>query len=407
MHESDLHRYAHLALTVGLNLQRGQPLLINASTDALPLVRAVVSEAYKLGASSVTPLITDPQSIRIEMDELQEEYLDELPPWFIDARISALKDGAAVISLVDEDPNLQRGVDPVRLQKRQRALMRQRQAYLELIGAHAVNWLVVGAAAPGWAQALFPELDEKVAVERLWNAIFTTVRLDRDDPEAAWVEHLRRLQQRAEMLNQARLKALHFSGPGTDLRVGLARGHIWKSAVAQAANGVSFVPNLPTEEVFTAPDPHHIEGVVYSTRPLNLSGTLVDGITARFENGRAVEILAEQGQEALLGLLHSDEGALRLGEVALVETPNPVYDAGFLFQSTLYDENASSHIAFGRAYPDTLGIGDGSDEALASAGGNVSMIHIDWMIGSPEVDVDGIKANGERIPLMRAGRWVE
>ena len=407
MHSDDLDRYALLALTVGLNLQQGQPLLVNASTDALPLVRAIAAAAYQLGASSVTPLLTDPQSVRLELDELNEEYLDQVPPWFIEARVNALRDGAAVISLVDEDPNLLRGVDPARLQRRQRALMRQRQAYMELIGAHAVNWLVIGAASPGWARALFPELDETAAIERLWNAIFATVRLDQGDPEAAWREHLSRLQQRASTLNQARLTALNFRGPGTDLRVGLAPGHVWKSAIAEAANGVSFVPNLPTEEVFTAPDPNRVEGVVRSTRPLNLSGTLVDGISAHFENGRAVEVTAAHGQEALQGLLTNDEGALRLGEVALVETPNPVYDAGFLFQNTLYDENAASHIAFGRAYPDTLGISDGSDAALAAAGGNVSMIHIDWMIGSPEVDVDGLGANGERIPLMRAGRWVE
>ena len=406
MHPEDLDRYARLALTVGLNLQEGQPLLINASTEALPLVRALVASAYELGARSVTPLLHDPQSIRIELDKLREEYLDDVPPWFIDARVQAIEDGAAIVSLADEDPNLLRGVDPTRLQRRQRALMQRRRRYLELVGAHAVNWLIIGAASPGWARAVFPDVDEKAAVERLWNAIFATVRLDRDDPEAAWRAHLERLRENAARLNRARLTALHFKGPGTDLQVGLAPRHVWKSAVAKAANGVDFVPNLPTEEVFTAPDPDRVEGVVRSTRPLNLSGTLVDGISVRFENGRAVEVVAERGQEALEGILASDEGALRLGEVALVETPNPVYDAGFLFQNTLYDENAASHVAFGRAYPDTLGISDGSDEALAAAGGNVSMIHVDWMIGSPEVDVDGLNAAGERIPLMRAGRWI-
>ncbi len=285
--------------------------------------------------------------------------------------------------------------------------MRRRQRYLELVGAHAVNWLIIGAASPGWARAVFPELDEDTAVERLWNAIFTTVRLGENDPVAAWERHIGRLERRAAVLNRARLQALDFKGPGTDLRVGLAPQHVWKSAVARARNGVRFVPNLPTEEVFTAPNPQDVEGVVRSTRPLNLSGNLVDGISARFENGRAVEVTAKRGQETLEGLLASDAGALRLGEVALVETPNPVYDAGFLFQNTLYDENASSHIAFGRTYPDTLGINDGNDEALAAAGGNISMIHIDWMIGSPEIDVDGLRADGQRVPLLRAGRWVE
>ncbi|WP_457638219.1 aminopeptidase [Oceanithermus sp.] len=407
MHPDTLSDYARLALTVGLNLQEGQPLLINASTDALALVRELVACAYDLGASSVIPVLHDPQSARIEMDHLREEYLDDVPPWFIEARVNAIKDGAAIISLADEDPNLLRGVEPDRLRRRQLAQMRQRQHYLELVGSHAVNWLIIGAASPGWARAVFPELDEKSAVEKLWSAIFNTVRLDLPDPEAAWKNHLERLQNRARALNEARLKTLHFKGPGTDLYVGLAKRHLWKSAVARAANGVRFVPNLPTEEVFTAPDPNRVEGVVRSTRPLNLSGTLIDGITARFEEGRVVEVSAESGREALEGLLASDAGAVRLGEVALVETPNPVYDAGFLFQNTLYDENASSHIAFGRAYPDTLGISEGSDAALAAAGGNVSMVHVDWMIGSPEVDVDGLNAAGERIPLMRAGRWVE
>ncbi len=406
MHDDSLGRYARLALTVGLNLQKGQPLLINASTQSLPLVRALAEQAYELGAGSVTPLLHDPAVVRLELEKLADEYLDQVPTWFIEARVQATLDGAAIVSLADEDPTHLRGIDPDRLQRRQRALMRSRRRYLELVGAHAVNWLIIGSASPGWAAAVFPDLPAAEASERLWQAIFSTVRLDSANPEAAWRDHLTRLETRAAALNRARFDALHFTGPGTDLRVGLAKRHVWKSAGATSRNGVRFVPNLPTEEVFTAPDPQRVTGVVRSTRPLNLSGTLVEGITARFEEGRAVEVAAEHGGEALTGLLASDEGARRLGEVALVETPNPVYDAGFLFQNTLYDENAASHVAFGRAYPDTLGSRAGSDGELASAGGNVSMIHVDWMIGSPDVDVDGLKSGGQRIPLLRAGRWV-
>jgi aminopeptidase len=284
--------------------------------------------------------------------------------------------------------------------------MRVRRPYLERVGAHATNWLALGAATPGWARAVFPELEPGEATERLWAAIFATVRLDAPDPVAAWKAHVDRLQSRAERLNARRFAGLVFEGPGTDLFVGLAGQHVWKSAVAEARNGVRFVPNLPTEEVFTAPDPERVEGVVSSTRPLNLAGTLVEGLQVTFEAGRAVSVRAERGEAALVAALETDAAARRLGEVALVETPNPVFDAGHLFLNTLYDENAASHIAFGRAYPDTLGLSEGSDEALAQAGGNASMLHLDWMIGSTEVNVWGVRPDGAREPLLAQGRWV-
>ena len=402
---TQLERYAHLALTVGLNLQEGQPLVLGGSADSLPFLRALTRAAYRLGARAVAVEILDPEIARIGVEEVREAYLDELPDWFVRARLRAIEDGAALLTLADDDPFAMKGVDPDRLGRRMQAAMRVRRPYLEQVGAHRVNWLAVGAATPGWARAVFPELEPQEATERLWQAIFATVRLDAPDPEAAWRAHTARLEARARALNEARFEALLFEGPGTELRVGLAPRHVWKSAAAVAQNGVRFVPNLPTEEVFTAPDPERVEGVVRSTRPLNAAGTLVDGIEVAFEGGRAVRVRAERGEEALRALLDTDAAARRLGEVALVETPNPVYATGLLFQSTLYDENAASHIAFGRAYPDTLGIREGSDEALAAAGGNVSMLHLDWMIGSPEVDVWG-ERGGERVPLMRRGRWV-
>jgi len=406
MTDNDLRSYSELALRVGLNLQEGQPLLLSGSVDSLPLLRELARTAYRMGASSVSVDIQDPELSRISVTEVREDFLDEIPDWFVKARIEAIEDGAALLTLVDEDPFLMRGVDPERLGRRMRAAMKVRRPYLELVGAHRVNWLVIGAATPGWARSVFPELEPEEATKRLWEAIFTTVRLRETDPLAAWEKHISRLKDRARALNQARYDSLLFIGPKTELRVGLAPRHVWKSAVARAQNGVEFVPNLPTEEVFTAPDPERVDGVVSSTRPLNISGTLVDGIRVRFEGGRAVEISAEKGEQALISLLESDEGARRLGEVALVETPNPVYDVGVLFNNTLYDENASSHIAFGRAYPDTLGIVSGDDDSLRQAGGNVSMVHLDWMIGSPEVDVFGITASGEEVPIMRSGRWV-
>ncbi len=401
-----LDRYAELALTVGLNLQEGQPLLLSGSAESLPLLRALTRAAYDMGASAVVAEIRDPLLDRIGVEEVREQFLDYVPDWSVQARLRAIEEGAALLSLLDDDPNLLQGTDQARLQRRMQATMRVRRPYLEQVGAHRVNWLAIGGAAGGWARAVFPDLNADEAVERLWQAIFATVRLDEPDPAAAWKEHLRLLEERAAALNREHFSALVFRGPGTDLRVGLAPRHVWKSAVAEAQNGVRFVPNLPTEEVFTAPDPNRVEGVVSSTRPLNVGGTLVEGIRAEFAAGEAVSLHAERGEEALRGLLATDAGALRLGEVALVETPNPVYATGLLFKNTLYDENAASHIAFGRAYPDTLGINSGADDALMAAGGNVSMVHLDWMIGSPEVSVWGLRESGEEVPLMAEGRWL-
>ncbi len=404
--EERLQRYADLALRVGLNLQEGQPLVLSGSAESRPLLRALARGAYRMGARAVVVDLHDPVLGRIGLEEVREAYLDEVPDWFVQARVHAVDAGAALLSLADEDPFLLRGVDPARLARRMQAAARVRRPYLERVGAHKVNWLALGAATPAWARAVFPELDPEEATERLWEAIFGTVRLDLPDPEAAWRDHVAGLEARAAALNRARFAALIFEGPGTELRVGLAERHVWKSAVAQAQNGVRFVPNLPTEEVFTAPDPERVEGVVTSTRPLNVAGTLVEGIRVVFADGRAVEVEAERGREALAAVLETDAAAVRLGEVALVETPNPVFDTGRLFLNTLYDENASSHLAFGRAYPDTLGIREGDDAALTAAGGNASTVHLDWMVGSPEVDVWGERADGTRVPLMKQGRWV-
>ncbi|GEM89730.1 aminopeptidase [Oceanithermus desulfurans] len=402
-----LQRYADLALRVGLNLQEGQPLVLSGSAESRPLLRALARSAYRLGARAVVVDLHDPALGRIDLEDVWEAYLDEVPDWFVQARVRAVDAGAAQLSLTDADPFLLRGVDPARLARRMQAAARARRPYLERVGAHKVNWLALGAATPAWARAVFPELAPDETTERLWEAIFATVRLDAPDPEAAWRDHVAALEARAATLNRARFAALIFEGPGTELRVGLAQRHVWKSAVAEAQNGVRFVPNLPTEEVFTAPDPERVEGVVTSTRPLNIGGTLVEGLRVTFAGGRAVELEAAQGLEAVRAVLATDAAAPRLGEVALVETPNPVFDRGRLFLNTLYDENAASHLAFGRAYPDTLGLAEGDDTALTAAGGNASTVHLDWMIGSPEVDVWGERADGARVPLMKRGRWVD
>ena len=275
-----------------------------------------------------------------------------------------------------------------------------------LITADAVNWCVVGYATPAWAARVFPELSPDEALSHLWDAIFRTVRLDAPDPLAAWQAHTAELAARTAMLNERQYSALHFTGPGTDLTVGLPFDHRWLGGAAPASNGITNVANLPTEEVFTAPDRARVNGTVRATMPLNLGGNLVEGFSLTFVDGRVVDVQAEKGESLLRALIETDEGAARLGEIALVPAGSPISQTGILFYNTLFDENAASHIALGRAYTNCIAGCEGLNDAdFAARGGNSSVVHVDFMIGSAEIDVDGLSDDGAVEPLMRAGEW--
>jgi aminopeptidase len=278
---------------------------------------------------------------------------------------------------------------------------------LELIAGFAINWSIVSAATPAWARTVFPGEPDEVAVPRLWDAIFTASRIDQDDPVAAWGRHNAELRARTQLLNGKRFAALRFKGPGTDLEVGLADDHEWHGGSTTAGNGIVCNANIPTEEVFTTPHRLRVSGTVSSTKPLSYQGTVIDGISVRFEEGRIVDAASRTGQEVLTKVLDTDEGARRLGEVALVPDSSPISASGLLFYSTLFDENAASHIALGQAYSKCIrgGLAMGEDD-LVARGCNRSLIHIDWMIGSSMVDVDGVTAEGSAEPVMRAGEWV-
>lgn len=405
-HAARLARLAEVAVRVGLNLQAGQELVMTASVEALPLVRLITDTAYRAGASLVTTLFSDDQQTVSRFRFAPDASFDHAPGWLFDAMAEAFRGGAARLAIVGENPNLLNGQDPEKVARANRARSKAYRPALELITASAINWSLVPFASPTWARAVFPEFPEPQAVDRLWDAVFKATRVDEADPIAAWAEHNAALMRRRQFLNEKRYTALRFRGPGTDLTVGLADGHAWMGGQSTARNGVTGNPNIPTEEVFTTPHAARTEGYVTATKPLSYQGTLIRDIRVRFEGGVIVEAYASSGAEVLQTMIGTDEGARRLGEVALVPASSPISRSGLLFLNTLFDENAASHIALGQAYKKCFVDSETmSDTEFEARGGNRSLIHVDWMIGSAQMDVDGLDQQGRAEPVMRAGEW--
>ncbi len=404
--EARLDRLAELAVKVGLGLQKGQQLVMTASLEHVPLARRITEQAYRAGASLVTTLFHDEQSALSRYRLASDDAFDVAPGWLFDGMAAAFRGGAARLAIVGDDPTLLSGEDPAKVARANKARSKAYQPALELITTSAINWTLVAGATPAWARAVFPDLDEATALARLWDAILAASRADAPDPVAAWAAHNASLVTRRAMLNERRYAALRFRGPGTDLVVGLADGHAWSGGVTTARNGATGNPNIPTEEVFTTPHAAKTQGTVVATKPLSYQGTLIRDIRVRFDNGVIVEAHASTGQDVLQRMIDTDEGARRLGEVALVPAANPIAASGILFLNTLFDENAASHIALGQAYSKCFVDQDLTEAELAQRGANRSLIHVDWMIGSPETDVDGIDAEGREEPVMRKGAWV-
>lgn len=405
--EKKLDRLAEVAVRAGLGIAPGQELLMTATLDALPLARRITEHAYKAGASLVTVLYTDEESALIRFRYAPDASFDAAPGWLYEAMAQAYRKGAARLAIAGGDPSLLSREDPEKVSRVNRATSKAYRPALDLIARHEINWTIVSSATPAWAKAVFPNLPEDQALGRLWDAIFAASRADQSDPLAAWKAHDAKLHASADRLNAKRYSALHFRGPGTDLRVGLADDHLWLGGGTAALNGVYCIPNMPTEEVFTTPHKDHVDGRVTSTKPLSYSGTLIEEISVRFEGGKIVEAHAAKGEQVLRRMIETDEGARRLGEVSLVPHSSPISASGLLFMNTLFDENAACHIALGQAYSNCLKNGESlTPEQLAAKGANSSLIHVDWMIGSNHVDVDGITAAGNAEPVMRSGEWV-
>jgi aminopeptidase len=404
--QQNLERLAELAIRIGLGLAPGQEIVMTAPIEALPLARRISEHAYRAGASIVTTLYTDDETTLMRYRYAPAESFDRAPAWLYEAMAAAYRSGAARLAITGSNPALLAGQDPDKVSRANLATSKAMQPALELITRHEINWTIVPCATTAWARLMFPSESEERAVARLWDAIFTATRADAQDPIEAWKKHIMALEERVKFLNARRFAALHFRAPGTDLRVGLADGHLWLGGATISQNGIRCVPNMPTEEVFTTPHKDRVEGIVRSTKPLSYQGTLIENISVRFEGGRIVEASATQGKTILERMISTDEGARRLGEVSLVPHSSPISASGLLFWNTLFDENAACHIALGQAYSTCIENGDHlPQEELARRGANSSLIHVDWMIGSGVMDVDGITQDGRTEPLLRSGEW--
>jgi aminopeptidase len=396
---SILERYADLIVSVGANVQPDQVLAIDASPEAAPLVHAIARRAYEKGARFVDVWYFDGAVKRIRAETAREETLGWAPPW-IGRRLLDLGDldAARVVLSPIIPPGLMQGVDPARAGKDRLPTVPE---LFKVIDELSVAWTISPYPVEGWARAVYPDVDAGEAVELLWQDVIHVCRLDEPDPAAAWTARIDEIWQTARKLDELDLDALHFEGPGTDLTIGLLPSSRFakEGGAAHTRTGVRHMPNLPTEEMFTTPDPERTEGVVAATKPLDVSGSVVEGLTVRFEGGRVVEVDAERNADALRMRIATDDGAARLGEVALVDRESRIGKLGRVFFNTLLDENAASHVALGDAY--AAPIADPADLPRI----NESDIHVDFMIGSDEVTVTGRTKDGRDVTVMRGGAW--
>ena len=403
---SRLDRLAEVIVGTGLNLAAGQELVVTASAEALPLVRRVAAAAYRAGAALVVPILSDEAVTRARYLHARDGTFGHAPGWLFEGMAKAYEANAARLHIAAENPMALADMDPAKVAEAAKANAAAYKPALAKISGFEINWSIAAYPGRAWAEQVFPGEDADAAQARLADAIFSASRIDRPDPVAAWEEHNRDLARRRDWLNDRDFAALHFRSAHTDLTVGLADGHLWQGGAAEAKNGIVCNPNIPTEEVFTTPHKDRVDGTVRASKPLAHQGTLIEGIEVTFEAGRIAGARADRGEAVFLELLETDEGARRLGEVALVPYASPISESGILFYNTLFDENAACHIAQGQCYKDCLRDTDGvSDEDIAARGGNSSLIHVDWMIGDTDTEIDGITKSGDRVPVFRGGNW--
>ena len=405
--QDTLNKYAELTVKVGLNLQPGQRLLIvRAPIQVAPLVRAIAASAYQAGARLVDVMWDDEDLVLARFQHAPRDSFEEYPTWRSDGILTNAQRGDAILAIFGGDPDLLKNQDPDLIAAYQQTSWKHLRPSLDCIERGVTNWAVIAAPVPNWVAKVFPDLPPEVGQSSLWEAIFEACRLTQADPVAAWEEHIRRLASRRDYLTQKGYTALRFTAPGTDLTIGLPQGHIWTGGREKTQDGIPFTANLPTEEVYTLPHCEEVEGVVAASAPLSYLGSLIQDIQLTFAGGQVVKASAAHSEAILHKLLDTDEGARRLGEVALVPHSSPVAQSGLLFYESLFDENAASHIALGSAYKFNLAGGAAmSDDEFSAAGGNTSLVHVDVMIGSGEMDVDGVSQDGTIEPVMRAGEW--
>ena len=403
----NLEKYADLIVNIGLGLHKGDNLTIRLSEDSLPLARLIARKAYQVGVGDIQLNFSDDSITLDRFLEAPDASFETYPDYQVDFSEKLFQDNHHVLSLVTPNPDLLKPADPARIAKWQKVAGLASKRVMKYTMQNKVKWCVVGVACPAWAEAAFPELPEQEAMQKLWQNIFLATRIDQPDPVAAWDDHDHKLKAHRDFLNEARFDRVHYQGPGTDLMVGLAKNHIWEGGSAFSEAGDRFFPNIPTEEVFSMPDADRVDGTLRATMPLSVRGQIVDDFHFTFKDGRVVDYGAGVGKQILEDLLNTDEGARHLGEIALVADNSPISNTGVLFKSTLIDENASCHFALGAAYSENLaGATERSEEENRKLGMNDSIIHVDFMVGSKDVTVTGIKADGSEIVLLQDGEWM-
>ncbi|TFG49912.1 MAG: aminopeptidase [Anaerolineales bacterium] len=410
--QENLKKYAELTVKVGLNLQPGQKLIMHhlrnggVPIQTAPLIRELTVQAYQAGSPLVDVQWRDDELTFARIDHAPKGSFDEFPTWHSKAILDVIDDGGAILTISAYDPDLMAGRDPEVLDQMQRAFLDNWEPVSAHIDINTMNWSLISIPVEGWARKVFPDLPAEEQMPALWDAIFKICRVYEVDPLAAWESHLAGLKVHGDYLNKKAYQKLHYTAPGTDLWITLPKDHVWRSAGFKAQSGINFTANIPTEEVFTLPDRRFTEGTVRSARPLVYAGNVIDNFNLTFKEGKVAEFRAEQGENILEKLLRTDDGASMLGEVALVPNSSPISQSGLLFYNTLLDENASCHLALGRAYRFSLDGGEKlSVEDFGTRGGNTSLVHSDFMIGSGEMDIDGVLENGEVEPVLRAGEW--
>ncbi|PTJ77485.1 aminopeptidase [Mammaliicoccus sciuri] len=405
-YEKQLQKYAELLVKVGLNVQEKEPVYIQASIDASEFVHLVVEEAYKIGAEDVKVRYNDDRIAQLKYQYEPEAFFENVKQYDIDEKMDYLDRKAAFLSIVSSSPDSLKDADPNKIRKSMAANGKVFKDYMVAVQSDRMSWCVASYPSVGWAKMMFPELSDNEAVNKLLETILKTVRVDQEDPVKAWEEHDHLLHEKGDYLNNKKYKALHYKSAGTDLTIELPDGQYWSGASSVNSKGNSFVANMPTEEVFTAPHKNGVNGTVSNTLPLSYSGNIIDDFTLTFKDGVVVDYKAGVGEEILKSILETDEGSKRLGEVALVPVDSPISNMNTLFYNTLFDENASCHIALGSAYAFCIEGGkDMSAEQLAENGLNDSTTHVDFMIGSKDLSIDGILENGEKEPVFRDGNW--
>jgi len=404
--EQNLDKYAKLAVKVGVNIQPNQTLLVRSPIECAPFVRKVVKHAYDAGAKNVHIEWSDEECTLIKYLNAPEETFNEFPRWISEQYVDIAKEGGAFLSIYAQNPDLLKDVDPQRVANAQKSSATGLKEWRSYTLSDKCKWSIVSIPTEAWASKVFPDANTDEAVEKLWEAIFKCTRVDKEDPVKAWEQHNSDLKLRMNFLNDKNFKSLHFKSSKTDITIELPEGHVWLSGASKDPNGVNFNANIPTEEVFSMPHKFKVNGVVSSTKPLVYGGNVIDDFSITFKDGKIVDFTAEKGYETLSKLISTDEGSHYLGEVALVPFKSPISDTNIVFFNTLFDENASCHFAIGAAYRTNIKNGDElKDEELDAHGVNNSLTHVDFMIGSSDMDIVGTTHDGKEIQIFKEGNW--